>query len=154
VTLLVRLGIALLLVLFGLVSYCTTTVDNPITGEKQRVHLATAGGGVGTTGAIRNGGSVWRSLQTIYSSSMLIRWEVVQKSVVKSAISSNSICCDLKLSMLSLPGGQVFLTAGLLRRLSSEAQLAAVLGHEVDVVGRHAAEHKQQLAQRWSTQSG
>ncbi len=48
----------------------------------------------------------------------------------------------------ALPGGQVFITAGLLRRLSSSAQLAAVLGHEVGhVVARHGAEHlaKQQL---------
>jgi len=50
------------------ISYCTTTVDNPITGEKQRVQLSPQQEVVGTTGAIRNGGSVWRSLQTIYSS--------------------------------------------------------------------------------------
>ncbi|EJF08324.1 peptidase M48 Ste24p [Pontibacter sp. BAB1700] len=40
----------------------------------------------------------------------------------------------------ALPGGQIFITAGLLRRLSSEAQLAGVLGHEIGhVVGRHSA---------------
>lgn len=39
-SLLVRLGIALVFMLFGLVSYCSTTVDNPITGEKQRVQLS------------------------------------------------------------------------------------------------------------------
>jgi len=36
---LIRLGMIALLGLFGLVS-CTTTVDNPITGEKQRVQLS------------------------------------------------------------------------------------------------------------------
>ncbi len=42
----------------------------------------------------------------------------------------------------ALPGGPVFITEGLLRRLHSEAQLAAVLGHEIGhVVGRHGAEH-------------
>lgn len=50
----------------------------------------------------------------------------------------------------ALPGGQIFITAGLLRRLSSEAQLAGVLGHEIGhVVGRHSA---QQLAKAKLTQ--
>lgn len=48
----------------------------------------------------------------------------------------------------ALPGGQIFITAALLGRLNSEAQLAGVFGHEIfHVVGRHGAEHlaKQQL---------
>jgi predicted Zn-dependent protease len=52
------------------------------------------------------------------------------------------------INAFALPGGQVFITLGLLRRLTSEAELAGVLGHEVGhVVGRHGAEHlsKQQL---------
>ena len=41
----------------------------------------------------------------------------------------------------ALPGGQVFITAALLRRLQNEGQLVGVLGHEVGhVVGRHSAE--------------
>ncbi|HKV12379.1 MAG TPA: M48 family metalloprotease, partial [Thermoanaerobaculia bacterium] len=40
-----------------------------------------------------------------------------------------------------LPGGQVFLTTGLLERLETEGQLAGVLAHEIGhVVARHAAE--------------
>lgn len=31
----------------------------------------------------------------------------------------------------ALPGGQVFATAALVRRLKNEAQLAGVLGHEI-----------------------
>jgi predicted Zn-dependent protease len=49
-----------------------------------------------------------------------------------------------------LPGGQVFITEGLLRRLKTDGQLAGVLGHEIaHVVARHGAEHiaKQQLTQ-------
>jgi predicted Zn-dependent protease len=52
------------------------------------------------------------------------------------------------INAFALPGGPVFITVGLLRRLKSEAQLAGVLGHEVGhVVARHGAEHlaKQQL---------
>lgn len=46
------------------------------------------------------------------------------------------------INAFALPGGQVFITAGLLKHLKNEAQLAGVLGHEVGhVVGRHSAEH-------------
>ncbi|HEY4228846.1 MAG TPA: M48 family metallopeptidase, partial [Thermoanaerobaculia bacterium] len=41
----------------------------------------------------------------------------------------------------ALPGGQIFVTEGLLHRLTSEAQIAGVLGHETGhVVHRHSAE--------------
>jgi len=54
------------------------------------------------------------------------------------------------INAFALPGGQVFLTEGLLRRLETDGQLAGVLGHEIGhVVGRHGAEHiaKQQLTE-------
>jgi len=54
------------------------------------------------------------------------------------------------INAFALPGGQVFITEGLLRRLETGGQLAGVLGHEIaHVVGRHGAEHiaKQQLTQ-------
>jgi predicted Zn-dependent protease len=41
----------------------------------------------------------------------------------------------------ALPGGQVFLTMGLLKLLKTEDEIAGVLGHEIGhVVGRHSAE--------------
>jgi predicted Zn-dependent protease len=46
------------------------------------------------------------------------------------------------LNAFALPGGQVFITAGLLGKLQTEGQLAGVLGHEIGhVVARHGAEH-------------
>ncbi|RLT44937.1 MAG: M48 family peptidase [Chloroflexi bacterium] len=42
----------------------------------------------------------------------------------------------------ALPGGQVFVTVGLLNLLQTEGELAGVLGHEIGhVVARHSAEH-------------
>jgi predicted Zn-dependent protease len=42
----------------------------------------------------------------------------------------------------ALPGGQVFLTSGLLAKLRNDGELAGVLGHEIGhVVARHGAEH-------------
>ena len=57
---------------------------------------------------------------------------------------------DKQVNAFALPGGQVFITEGLFRRLQNEAQVAGVLGHEVGhVVARHSAEHiaKAQLTQ-------
>lgn len=42
----------------------------------------------------------------------------------------------------ALPGGQVFITQGLLARLRTDGQLAGVLGHQIaHVVARHGAQH-------------
>ncbi len=38
--LIVRLGIAFIVGLFGLISYFTTVSENPVTGEKQRIQLS------------------------------------------------------------------------------------------------------------------
>jgi predicted Zn-dependent protease len=50
----------------------------------------------------------------------------------------------------ALPGGPIFITRGLFRRLQTEGQLAGVLGHEIGhVAGRHTSEQmaKSQLFQ-------
>ncbi len=52
------------------------------------------------------------------------------------------------INAFALPGGQVFITEGLFRKLNTSGQLAGVLGHEIGhVVARHSAQHiaKQQL---------
>ncbi|MBD2716839.1 M48 family metalloprotease [Microvirga sp. STR05] len=54
------------------------------------------------------------------------------------------------INAFALPGGQVFITAGLLKNMKTEGQVAGVLAHEVGhVVGRHSAEQiaKSQLTQ-------
>ena len=44
----------------------------------------------------------------------------------------------------ALPGGKIFVTAGLMSRMTNEQQLAAVLGHEiVHVAARHGVVHMQ-----------
>ncbi len=45
------------------------------------------------------------------------------------------------INAFALPGGQIFMTYGLLSRLENEDQIAGVLGHEIGhVLGRHSAE--------------
>jgi predicted Zn-dependent protease len=57
---------------------------------------------------------------------------------------------DPSVNAFALPGGFIYITRGLLTHMSSEAELAAVLGHEIGhVTGRHSVEQmsKAQLAQ-------
>lgn len=45
------------------------------------------------------------------------------------------------INAFALPGGQIFITVGLLKRLDSQDQLAGVLAHEIGhVIGRHSAQ--------------
>ena len=47
------------------------------------------------------------------------------------------------LNAFALPGGQVFISRGLLVKLTNEAQLAAVLGHEIGhITAQHAGQQK------------
>jgi len=57
---------------------------------------------------------------------------------------------DTVVNAFALPGGFIYVTRGILAHLNSEAQLAAVVGHEIGhVTARHSADQvtKQQLAQ-------
>jgi predicted Zn-dependent protease len=57
---------------------------------------------------------------------------------------------DPVVNAFALPGGFIYVTRGLLTHLTSEAELAAVVGHEIGhVTGRHSVEQasKAQLAQ-------
>jgi predicted Zn-dependent protease len=56
---------------------------------------------------------------------------------------------DAAVNAFALPGGYIYVTRGILAHLRSEAELAAVIGHEIGhVTGRHSASQmsKQQLA--------
>src|SRR5437588_11056028 len=63
---------------------------------------------------------------------------------------SYEIVDDASVNAFALPGGPIFITRGILGHLNSEAQMAAVLGHETGhVTARHSATQmsKAQVAQ-------
>jgi predicted Zn-dependent protease len=147
-------GIGVLFALFGIITYFTNVDVNSVTGEKQRVQLSprqevALGIQARDKMAAQHGG--------LYPDARLQAYVAqVGERVVKQSQASKApypfqfhLLRDPKtINAFALPGGQVFITAALLNRLNSEAQLAGVLGHEVGhVVGRHGAEHlaKQQL---------
>jgi predicted Zn-dependent protease len=151
-----RAILAAIFALFGVVSYCSNTSENPITGEKQHVSLTpeqevALGRQLAPQMAAQFGGvSNTEAREAVR--------RVGAKVVAKSSASrtpyqfSFHLLADAKtVNAFALPGGQIFITQALLRLLEREDELAAVLGHEVGhVLARHSAEHlaKQQLTQR------
>ncbi|MBD1842104.1 M48 family metalloprotease [Cyanobacteria bacterium FACHB-63] len=154
VSVLIRLILGLVFAVGGLFSYFGATNVNPVTGENQRVQLTprqeiVLGLQSRQQMAARHGGLFPdQSLQDYIDA---VGERVVQRSEAAKApypFEFHLLRDSQTVNAFALPGGQVFITAALLGRMNSEAQLAAVLGHEVGhVVGRHGAEHlaKQQL---------
>jgi predicted Zn-dependent protease len=150
-----RAIIAAVVALFGILSYCTGTSENPITGEKQRVRMTpeqevALGRQLAPQMAAQFGG-----LSATEARSRVSR--VGARIVAQSAASRSAYKYDFHLladrrtvNAFALPGGQIFVTEALLRLLDTDDELAGVIGHEVGhVLARHSAEHlaKQQLTQ-------
>ena len=152
--LLIRLVLGLLFAVFGLFNYFTTVSENPVTGETQRVQLSPEQevvlGKQARQEMAANYGGLYpdEALQAYIDQ---VGQQVVEESeaaVTPYPFEFHLLRDPQTINAFALPGGQVFITAALLSRLTSEAQLAGVLGHEVGhVVARHGAEHlaRQQL---------
>jgi predicted Zn-dependent protease len=153
-SLLIRLGIGAIFAIFGMFNYFTNVSENPITGEQQRVQLSPEQevviGRQSAPQMAEQHGNLYPD-QTLQDYVDEVGNRVVQNSAAKGApypFEFHLLRDPQTINAFALPGGQVFLTAALLGKLNSEAQLAGVLGHEVGhVIGRHGAEHlaKQQL---------
>jgi predicted Zn-dependent protease len=154
VSFLIRVILGLVFVIGGLFSYFGNTEVNPVTGENQRVQLTprqeiVLGLQSRQQMAARHGGLFPDENLQAYVQS------VGDRIVSRSQAAKSPYRFEFHLlrdpqvvNAFALPGGQIFITAALLGRLNSEAQLAGVFGHEIfHVVGRHGAEHlaKQQL---------
>ncbi len=145
---LIRLVLGAVFVIGGLFSYYGQTDINPVTGEKQRIQISprqeiVLGLQSRQKMAAQYGGLYQNESIQAYVNSVgdrLIKNSTAQKSPYPFEF---HLLKDPKtINAFALPGGQVFVTAALLSRMNSEAQLAAVLGHEIGhVVGRHGAEH-------------
>lgn len=148
--------IALVMAAFGFISYCSSTSENPVTGEKQHVRLTpeqevSLGRQLAPQMAAQFGG--------VSASPARERVRQIGERIVARSSAANTpykysfhLLSDRKtVNAFALPGGQIFITEALLGLLNSEDELAAVLGHEIGhVLARHSAEHlaKQQLTQQ------
>jgi predicted Zn-dependent protease len=150
------IGIALILAVVGVVRYCGQQQRNPVTGEVQHVAMSPrqeVALGVHSARIMtqRYGGELRDTRIEPYVESVGQR--LVQRSVAAGSpyrFDFHVLRDPQTVNAFALPGGQIFITVGLLRRMRTEAQLAGVLGHEIGhVIARHGAQHlaKQQLGQ-------
>ena len=155
-----RLIGALVVALFGIAMYMRQTQVNPVTGEKQHVAMSVdqekaLGLEAAPQMAQKMGGEVDPRDDSRASVVSEVGRRIVQNSdASKSPYADNfhfHLLNDPKtVNAFALPGGQIFITEGLLDRLENQAQLAGVLGHEIGhVINRHSAQQmaKGQLGQ-------
>ena len=152
--LLIRLGIGLLFTIFALLNYWGNVSENPVTGEMQRIQISPRQERVL---GLESREQIFRQYGGLYPDRSLQAYvdKVGDRLIENSSASKSPYPFNFYLlretrtiNAFALPGGQIFITTALLGRLTSEAQLAGVLGHEIGhVVARHGAEHlsKQQL---------
>jgi predicted Zn-dependent protease len=143
-----RLLFALAVAGFTLFRYYTNTSVNPITGEKQRVSLTPdqeiAMGLQSAPQMAQEFGGVYQDVkvQTVIKR---IGAKLVNSSNAKESpyqFDFHVLADEQTVNAFALPGGQIFITMALLKRLENEDQIAGVLGHEIGhVVNRHSAEH-------------
>ena len=152
-----RLIAALVVAAIALFSYFGSSVFNPITEEKQ--HVA----GITPEQEVALGLQAAPEMAQQFGGEdpdpqLQARVDQVGERLVARSVAGQTpyrydfhVLNDPEtINAFALPGGQVFITEGLLKRLETEGQLAGVLGHEIGhVVARHGAEHiaKQQLTQ-------
>lgn len=148
-----RLVIGLVMAVMALLSYYGKTQENPLTGEKQQVSLSpleeVAMGLQSAPQMAQEYGGLYpddKIQQKIKSIGRKLVFTFNRE--VESYGHGNPYQFDFHVlrdpetvNAFALPGGQVFITAGLLKRLTSDDQIAGVLGHEIGhVVYRHSSE--------------
>lgn len=145
----VRIVIAVVIALGGVVAYYARTSVNPVTGEKQHIALtAEQESALGLNAAPQMAAKMGGIVPPDDPDAAFVR-SVGERLVRTGDASRSPYRFDFHLlndprtvNAFALPGGQVFITRGLLALLKTEAQLAGVLGHEIGhVIHRHGAEH-------------
>lgn len=142
-----RLFIGLIMAGIALFSYYSKMQVNPITGKRQAVTMTpqqeVATGLQSAPQMAAEFGGLYQG-QKEQDLVKKVGMNVVTKSdAAKSEYQFNfHLLADPEtINAFALPGGQIFITVGLLKRLKTEDQLAGVLGHEIGhVIGRHSAQ--------------
>lgn len=146
--------IALVMAGISLFKYYSNSSVNELTGEKQHIAMspeqeiamglqsapqmmAEMGGEVTGTKADQLVSQVGKKLVAATSAA---------QTVYAGQFDFHLLNDPQTVNAFALPGGQIFITTGLLGRLENQDQLAGVLGHEIGhVVARHSAEKLAQM---------
>lgn len=136
--------------LFGatsLFSYCTNKNVNSVTGQKQHVAITTqqevALGLKALPEMSKKYGGI--ELNTVSDQRVdKIGLKLVNNSMAKKSsykFDFHVLKDNKTINAFALPGGQVFITDALLKKLKTDGQIAGVLSHEIGhVIARHGAQ--------------
>lgn len=143
-----RFIMALLIAGMAFFMYLSKSEENPVTGVKQHVSITPQqeirlGLQSAPEMAAKMGGEVPASdprAQEVQK----IGQEILSRSIAHQGpwrFQFHLLADSKTINAFALPGGQIFITLGLLNQLQTEAQLAGVLAHEMGhVIQRHAAQ--------------
>lgn len=143
-----RLLLALAIAVISILGYCRGQTENPVTGETQYVDLSPeqeiALGLQAAPEMARQHGGLYPDEQ-VQAVADRVGAQLVERTRAAQTpyqFEFHVLADEQGINAFALPGGQVFITAGLMNRLQTIGQLAGVLGHEIGhVVARHGAEH-------------
>ena len=143
-----RLLIALAVAAISIIGYYGSRQYNPITDEVQHVDMSPEqeiAMGIQAAPAMADQHGGLHPDQEAQALVDRVCAQLVSSTAAREApyqFECHVLADEQMINAFALPGGQVFITAGLLSRLTTEGQLAGVLGHEIGhVVARHGAEH-------------
>jgi predicted Zn-dependent protease len=144
----IRLIGAIVIALIGFFMYMHHVEENPVTGEKQHVSLnpdqeIRLGLQSAPEMAMKMGGEVPSTDPRAEEVSGIGQFLVANTDAAKSPwkFKFHLLGDEKTVNAFALPGGQIFITLGLLNKLQTEAELAGVLGHEMGhVIERHTAQ--------------
>lgn len=143
-----RILIAIVFAVISLITYFGSRQYNEVTDEVQYIDVTVAqeialGLQAAPQMSMQYGGEYPdKQMQALVDS---IGERIVQASKLQETgyqFDFHLLADDKTVNAFALPGGQVFVTVGLLKLLQTEGELAGVIGHEIGhVVARHSAEH-------------
>lgn len=152
-----RLLLAGAILVFSVIGYLANADVNPVTGERQRISISpeqeVALGLQAMPQMVRqHGGFSANLLATQQVQEMgsrlleaLSRKLEAEQRRIPYRFEFHLLEDPRTINAFALPGGQVFITEALFRSLTSEGQLAGIIGHEIGhVLERHGAEHLSQ----------
>ncbi|WP_114781330.1 M48 family metalloprotease [Botryobacter ruber] len=143
----IKFIVALLVAAVSLVTYWCNRQENEFTGEMQHVDITVEQEIALGLQAAPEMASQYGGLHPDREAAAKVK-EIGKRLVRNTKVRETPYNYEFHLladeqtvNAFALPGGQIFITAALLSKLSTEAQLAGVLGHEIGhVVARHSAE--------------
>lgn len=148
-----RIIIGLVMAAIAYFSYLSKSQKNPLTGENQKVSLSpeeevamglqSAPQMAQEYGGLYPSNEVQAQVQAVGNKLVESFNQEMQSQNIKNPYQFNFYVLKdpQTVNAFALPGGQIFITVGLLKRLKTEDQLAGVLGHEIGhVIHRHSSE--------------